>query len=165
MTVSCTARYTRSVNKWRDLAERFHSYIRKRGPRECWEWTGPLDTHKRGQLGYTDPLGRRRMANAPRLSYEMHVDKPPRGMEVCHTCDNGACVNPAHLYLGTHQQNMTDRAVRERGGSNRLTAENVREIRARNAAGESQQSLAAAFGVHIVTVSDAIRRATWAHVA
>ena len=159
----------RLKRSWRgihsDLSQRFHSRVKKLGPSDCWEWTGAVDTNGRGQMGYTDPTGTPRLARIPRLAYEIFVEVPPPNLEVCHTCDNGRCVNPKHLYLGTHQQNMTDRAVRERGGNNRLTADKVREIRARRASGAKLNDLAVEFGVHIVTISDAVKRVTWAHVA
>lgn len=148
-----------------DLASRFHSQVLKLGPDQCWEWTGACDTNGRGHMGYTDPTGSRRQANVPRLAYEIFIETPAPNLEVCHTCDNGKCVNPKHLYLGTHQQNMTDRAVRERGWNNLLTADKVREIRSRRASGAKLNDLAVEFGVHISTISDAVKRVTWAHVA
>lgn len=99
-----------------------------------------------------------------RLSYEIHVDPIPKGRDLRHTCDNPVCVNPRHLILGTHQENMTDRAVRERGGSNILTAVAVRDMRSRYAAGEKIKDLAVENGVHYITASDAINRRTWKHV-
>lgn len=75
----------------------------------CWLWTGALNTSARGQL-------RVNYANkqAHRLSYERYKGAIPPDMCVLHTCDVGHCVNPNHLWLGTHQDNMTDMTIKGR---------------------------------------------------
>jgi hypothetical protein len=97
----------------------------------------------------------------------------PEGFQLNHTCDNRLCVNAAHLYLGTQLQNMQDRKAREgyvtvpRGEAHahaRLTEAQVAEIRRRYVPRKvTQQQLADEFGVHRVTVGEALRGVTWNH--
>jgi hypothetical protein len=98
--------------KVQPLVERFWARVRK-GP-ECWEFAGP--TRKGyGQLG----VGSGRHISAHRISWELANGPIPDGMQVLHTCDNPPCVNPAHLFLGTHQDNMDDMVAKGRGANAR----------------------------------------------
>lgn len=72
---------------------------------ECEEWQGP-----RSRAGY----GRVGRGYAHRVAYERLHGPIPAGMVVRHRCDNPPCVNPAHLELGTHADNMRDMAARGR---------------------------------------------------
>ncbi len=87
----------------------------------------------------------------------------PAGLQVRHQCHNTLCVNVAHMLLGTNDQNVQDRIDAGRYAK-KLTPEKVREIRAAVAAGETQRSVAARFGIANQHVSDLVARRMWRHV-
>ncbi len=100
-------------NKVRPLhpvEDRFWAKVIKRGPDECWDWTGCTDKHGYGYLN----VGNRRTERAYRISYELHRGPIPFGLSVCHRCDHPNCVNPAHLFVGTQQDNMGDMIAKGR---------------------------------------------------
>jgi hypothetical protein len=91
----------------------------------CWTWTGSLSGHGYGTICLD---GRGTQTGAHRASWLLHHGEIPRGLYVLHKCDNRACVRPDHLYLGTHQQNMTDMARKNRGGNSKLCLEEASQI-------------------------------------
>lgn len=154
--------------------ERFWKRVDKSG--ECWIWTG---LEKAKGYGYFWANGKHYRAH--RFSYEINRGEIPNGMLVCHTCDNRACVNPAHLFLGTARDNAQDairkgrwhnmRAIRNGGWHNirrspkPLPVESIREIRARFTGAKGEQAaLAREFNVRHQLVSKIVRNQIWVNI-
>ena len=98
------------------LIERFWKKINVLGigPDDCWEWTGPYRAKDRryGIIGLTNSGG---TVYTHRLAWTInHGRNPKPGMEICHTCDNPSCCNPAHLFEATHKENMEDYSKKRR---------------------------------------------------
>lgn len=138
------------------LEQRFWSKVVKQGPDECWIWTGQLV----GSEGY----GRICRTPAHRVSYELFVGPVPASINVLHHCDNPPCVNPAHLFLGTHADNMADMTSKGRQRS-KLTAAQIPAIRRAAAEGITQEDIAKSHGVTQATISRIISGAQWAYVS
>lgn len=117
----------------------------------------------------------RKMLGAHRVSYEIHngsilVSKDPHDNCVRHTCDNRSCVNPNHLILGTHQDNVDDMVKKgrqsqgEQHGGAKLTEEQVVEIRrgyVRGSQTHGQSALACQYGVNRSTISVIVNEKNW----
>ncbi len=94
--------------------DRFWAKVDKSG--ECWEWTAAKFKKGYGRFSYHG--GAHVLAH--RYSFELHNGGIDPNLLVLHTCDNRNCVNPAHLYQGTHERNMLDRSERGRAaGANK----------------------------------------------
>ena len=147
------------------LEERFSAYTveKKDG---CWKWIGYLDPN-----GY----GRLNIKNVPilahRISYQLYRGGIPKGMSICHKCDNPFCVNPDHLFLGTQKDNMDDMINKGRDhkrgmkGSehprSKLDEEKVKLIRLSS---KTDMQLSIEYGVSRSVIYDAKHRNTWKHV-
>ena len=108
---------------------------------------------------------------AHRASYELYIGKIPKGMLVCHKCDNPRCVNPEHLFLGTHSDNSRDMSQKNRGvngeksANSKLTSNQVMEIRfAGKLKNIKQKDIAKIFSVSERAVNKIINNKAWKHL-
>ena len=152
------------------IEERFWNKVDVGDPEECWNWTASIDSSGYGQIGYEH-----RLIHAQRLSWIIHNGEIPKGICVLHKCDNPPCVNPSHLFLGTHQDNSDDKRAKGRGGytgvlgskhpAAKLTEENVLEIRHLYPSGKfTQKELGEMYGVVHTAISRIINRKRWDHI-
>lgn len=131
----------------------------------CWEWRA---AKSRVGYGVIRELGRSFYAH--RCAWEAMNGPIPPGLEICHTCDNRGCVNPAHLFVGTRADNMADASQKDRtcfGVSRRnakLNDDKVREIRVLVGAGLSKAEAARQFGVSLSTLIRVVDRRSWRRV-
>ena len=132
----------------------------------CWQWSGRLSPS-----GYGRFMTQGKGVTASRYFYEILVGPIPEGLFVCHKCDNRACVNPEHLFLGTQKDNIQDCIKKGRHRPTRgvdrpaakLTEDDVRKIRAIYRKGEGPY-LAWQFGVSRGVITNIVARKAWRHV-
>lgn len=149
------------------LKRRFWSRVNKGRESECWNWTGSMRNN------YGAIKHERKVLSAHRVAFILTNGEPADGLVVGHKCDNRACCNPSHLEAITPGQNNTDARGRRQFHMNRgedvpnavLTEKIVKQLRKRWKNGETIHSIANEIGVHKSTVSKAVRRKTWKHVA
>jgi hypothetical protein len=149
--------------------QRFFAKVRK--SEACWWWEGTKNNKGYGMFMAVSP----NKSLAHRFSWELVNGPIPKGKNLLHQCDNPACVNPTHLILGTHEENMRDMHRKGRGkfiphlgennGSSKLTDVQVREIRQRYSEGNiTQQQLADKYGVSDGLISFVVTRRAWKHI-
>lgn len=144
-----------------------------KGDDECWIWTGPKAGKKPTEQYGCIWIGGRRW-KTHRLAFHFFVRPIAAGEHILHRCDNPSCVNPRHLFAGTHQDNVTDciqkgRALKERGEDRynaRLKESDIRSIRAAYIPRlVGVRALASRFGVSPSMIFAIVRRKRWKHVS
>lgn len=123
----------------------------------CHEWT----SGKSNGYGIQSVSGQ--MILAHRLSYIKNKGYIPVGMFVLHKCDNPVCINPEHLFLGTHLANIKDKVNKDRSGF-KLTIDKVKEIKELLKQGLFQKEIAKQFGIDRTMVSQIKTGKRWSHV-
>ena len=140
--------------------DRFWSKVAQDG--DCKVWISARNEKGYGQFSLN---GKNRVVH--RLVYKLYYGPIPKGLSVCHQCDNPSCVEISHLFLGTPKDNMQDCvrkgriSIGESNGFSKLTKEIVKEIRRSEA---SHTELARRFNVHRQSVANVRNGKCWSHV-
>jgi hypothetical protein len=142
--------------------KRFWEKVDIRSPEECWEWQGSRSKTGYGRFGF-----KLAVVLAHRMCWFLVHDEHPNEKHVLHTCDNPSCVNPQHLRLGTHDENMKDATAKRRNaygkrhGRRKLTEEEVLAIRASDG---THAAIAARYGVAPSAITRIRQRVLWRHL-
>lgn len=137
-------------------AARFWAKVRVGAPDECWPWT-----RCRTKTGYGVTAVANRTVTAHRAAYIFTHGKTD-AQHICHSCDNPACCNPAHLWAGTALANSRDKIAKGRAPTTCLTEEQARRVKFGS---ENGADLAREFGVSRTTISQIRTGKTFAWLA
>ena len=135
-------------------------------PEKCWEWTDYIRPKMAGNFTVCDVL-----IVHYRFAYELYYGPIPPGMLVCHKCDNPACCNPNHLFLGSHQDNADDmknknrQPIGEDKTTHKLSEQDVKQIKILlQDPTNTYTSIALQFNVSSTTISDIKNKKVWTHI-
>ena len=145
---------------------RFWSKVDVGEDHECWEWQAYKDKDGYGHFTFN-----RRNPGAHRVAYSIVNGDIKPGMVVMHSCDNRACVNPAHLSEGTQADNIADKvaknrqAIGEKNARAKLTEQEVKYIRfLKDAKGMSVKDICDRYALSNSSVYDIVNNQTWKHI-
>lgn len=146
--------------------KRLWSKVKISSDNECWEWQGTKTTAGYGVIRINYKLN-----YAHRLAWEIeNKSEIPEKGTICHHCDNPACCNPKHLFLGTQADNVRDAAKKGRmpKGENHfrsfISGDDVRQIRHLGLTDMSKREIGEKFGMSRQAVTDILYKRTWAHI-
>lgn len=131
----------------------------------CWNWVKAKDQDGYGSVRFG---GKQRRAH--RVSYEVHIEPVPRDARVCHRCDNPACINPAHLFLGSQAENISDMVAKgrqargQRVSTAKLNESDIFAIRDADGGRGLHTALAKKHGVSSQQIADIRAGKCWAHL-
>lgn len=140
---------------------RFFSKVEIKSWKGCWNWQGSTVSSGRGKYGQMKFENKNYLAH--RLVLKFMDVEIPKDTQVLHICDNMLCVNPSHLFFGSHQDNMTDKAIKART-SRILTPEQVKVIKYSPRTNGSIRAYAELFNVNRRTIQDIFNEKTWKHI-
>lgn len=164
--------------RWRkniqSLEHRFWKNVQMESKNECWKWLGKKDSHGYGEIRiFEEGKRERKLEKAHRISWRLMFHKSiPKGVFICHHCDNPGCVNPYHLFLGTHLDNMLDKKHKGRCNSpkgeshsfHKLTEQQVKEIKSIKIKYGDLTRLAKKYGVTKQAIKLIVNGKNWAHL-
>lgn len=131
----------------------------------CFNWLGSKNLKGYGTLSFNGTN-----VKAYRMSYTVFRREIPNGLSVCHHCDNRACINPSHLFLGTQKDNMADAARKRRmSHGSKLSRTGLTEVQAINLvedykSGLSTRRLSVKYGVSTQLARNIIKKSTWKYL-
>lgn len=137
---------------------RFWHRVFCKGPDECWPWIGSRLKDGYGKFAMN---GGWILANRAAYFFSNEID--PQEHMVCHSCNNPPCCNPAHLFAGTNQENVSQ-MWQERRREPKLRADDILVIRERLLRGDSMKAIGFDYGVNSVTIFKIKWREIWNHV-
>lgn len=153
-------------------SERFMTFVEPIPEAGCWLWTGFIEKGGYGLFRVDRRI--RHSTRAHRASWELFRGPIPVGLSVLHHCDVRCCVNPYHLFVGTHADNTRDMiskgrqkcpgAPGESNGRAKVTTSDVLMIRAEVERGITSLALSERLGIARNTVREIATRRTWKHV-